>query len=60
MTNFEEITKDTETLAQFLSLINDGGCECCIVQNECRKLMEAGETYSLCTRSWDEWLTRED
>lgn len=59
MTNFEELTKDTETLAEFLTLINDSECKCCIAQEECKKLQQADETYELCTRSWDAWLNKE-
>lgn len=58
MTNFEEITKDTETLAKFLTLVNSE-CRCCVAQNECNKLKEAGDTYRLCTRSWCAWLNKE-
>lgn len=60
MTKFEELTKDTETLADFLTLINDNSrCDCCMVVMECDKLQKAGETYRLCERSWDAWLNKE-
>lgn len=60
MTNFEEITKDIETLADFMVLVNSGECSGCVAGKECKKLREAGETYSLCFRSWDAWLNKED
>lgn len=59
MTKFEEITKDTETLAEFLTLVNEGECVVCIAQKECDKLADAGETYNLCSRAWDAWLNKE-
>lgn len=60
MTNFEEFTKDTETLAKFLSFINNGKCDDCIAQMECRRLRLLESTYRLCTRAWCSWLNKED
>lgn len=59
MTKFEEITKDTETLAEFLTLTNNGECVVCIAQLECDKLAQTGDTYRLCERSWCAWLNKE-
>lgn len=60
MTNFDEITKDTETLADFMVLVNGGECSGCVAGKECEKLQQAGETYNICFRSWCNWLNKED
>lgn len=60
MTKFEKITKDTETLAEFLALTQNCECVCCMVQKECDALEPTGETNNLCTRSWEAWLNREE
>lgn len=59
MTRFEQMTKDTKTLARFLMLIQGPSCDGCAAQEECEKLQQAGETYRVCARSWNAWLNRE-
>lgn len=60
MTKFEYITKDTESLAKFFTLVQGPSCDGCFVQEECEKLREAGETYRICVRSWCAWLNKEE
>lgn len=59
MTNFEEITKDTESLAKFITLATHNDCCYCIAQTQCEKLQQTGDTYRLCVRSWCAWLNKE-
>lgn len=59
MTKFEEITKDTEELAKFLTIIQGPRCDGCFAHEECEKLRQARETYRVCVRSWCAWLNKE-
>lgn len=59
MTNFEQFTEDTGTLARLLMLIQGSSCDDCIAQEECEKLQQTGSTYRVCSRSWDAWLNKE-